>query len=68
MFQKEVLKRTGAELVPFKEVETEELEFVTDPSECVHLPSFVKMFLVLQLTLRVLLFVGLRDSKATSSF
>lgn len=68
MFQKEVLKRTGAELVPFREAETEELEFVTDPSECVYLPSFYEMCLVLQLTLRVLFFVGPRDSKATSSF
>lgn len=35
MFQKEVLQRTGAEVTPFREAETEELEFVTDPSECV---------------------------------
>lgn len=38
MFQKEVLKKTGAEISSLKEVETEELEFVTDPSECVILP------------------------------
>lgn len=68
MFQKEVLKRTGAELVPFREAETEELEFVTDPSECVYLSSFHEMSLVLQLTPRILFFVGPRDSKATSSF
>ncbi|THH20731.1 hypothetical protein EW146_g682 [Bondarzewia mesenterica] len=32
-FQKEVLARSEAEFVPLKEAETEELEFVMDPSE-----------------------------------
>lgn len=68
MFQNEVLKRTGAELVPFREAETEELEFVTDPSECVELSSFLEMSLFLQLTLRVPFFAGARDSKATLLF
>jgi required for meiotic nuclear division protein 1 len=38
-FRRDVLTPAGAEVGPLAEPETEELEFATDPSECVYIPT-----------------------------
>lgn len=40
LFAKEVIAKAGVELAPLKEPETEELDFVTDPNECVNARRF----------------------------
>lgn len=42
-FAAEVLSKAGVEVEPLTEAETEDLEFVTDPSECVfHSSTYAK--------------------------
>jgi hypothetical protein len=61
-FRRDVLAPAGAEVKPLVEPEIEELEFATDPSECVALRFFFSCYRTLNRFLKI---IGRHDCKET---